>query len=249
MNETEYRALPALSGTGCKTILKSPAKYRWEVDNPTPPTPAMLLGTCIHTAVLGEGPAFTIIDGDRRTKAVREEVAAAEADGLIVLNAKDGATVEAVANAVHDHALAAGILSSGEPEQVIRWDDPETGAACKGRADWMRPGVIVDLKSTVDASEGGFVRQAANLYYDVQAEFYREGMERTTGERPDFLVIAVETSPPYLVGVHRLPLEAEERGRRLIRQAIDTYHQCTTTGQWPGYPIDIITGAWPRWAA
>lgn len=249
MNEAEYRALPALSGTGCKSILRSPAKYRYELDHPTAPTPAMLLGTCVHTAVLGEGPAFTIVPGDRRTKAVRELVAEAENAGLIVLNEKDGATVEAMADAVQNHELAAGILSEGRPEQVIRWDDPATGAHCKGRIDWMRTNAIVDLKTTVDASEDGFTRQAADLYYDVQAEFYREGVEQTTGTRPPFLFVCVEKDPPHLVAVHQLPPEAEERGRRLVRDAIDTYHRCTTTNTWPAYGIDILTGAWPRWAA
>jgi hypothetical protein len=53
MPDAEYRALPGLSGTGVVKLLRSPALYRHSVDNPTPATDAMRLGTLFHALALG----------------------------------------------------------------------------------------------------------------------------------------------------------------------------------------------------
>lgn len=52
MREVDYRALPALSGTGVSTLLESPADWLWKQEHPTQTTPAMMFGTLVHALTL-----------------------------------------------------------------------------------------------------------------------------------------------------------------------------------------------------
>lgn len=249
LDENDYFAGPELSASGAKVLLRSPAKYRWEREHPTEQTRAMVLGSCFHTSVLGTGKPFVVIDGDGRTKAVKDARAEAAAAGHTVLTGDEGRQIERMTDAVQAHPLAAAILSEGAPEQSIYWTDEATGVRCRGRMDWNRANAIVDLKSTIDASPEGFGKQAANLLYDLQSAWYITGFEAVTGQPLPFLFIAVEKDEPHLVAVHQLPDEALDRGRRLMRDALELFARCTETGTWPAYGDDILTPTWPRWAA
>lgn len=52
MREVDYRALPALSGTGVAALLESPADWLWRQSNPMSTTPAMMFGTLVHALTL-----------------------------------------------------------------------------------------------------------------------------------------------------------------------------------------------------
>lgn len=52
MREADYRALPALSGTGVALLLESPADWLWKQENPSQATPAMMFGTLVHALTL-----------------------------------------------------------------------------------------------------------------------------------------------------------------------------------------------------
>ena len=70
MREDDYRALPALSGTGVALLLESPADWLWKQEHPTESTQAMMFGTLVHALTLGnytedEDPyAFTPVEVD-----------------------------------------------------------------------------------------------------------------------------------------------------------------------------------------
>lgn len=253
-DETAYHSEPGLSSTGAKLLIQSPAKYRHQLGEPLEPTPAMRLGTCIHTAILGVGQEWVVVDGDRRTKDVKAEVAEHEAAGKIALARKDADLVNAIADKVRTHNVAKRILSQGSPEVSMCWVDEETGATCRGRIDWLNPIALVDVKSTVDASRDGFMRQAANLHMDLQAAAYIDGYKQLTGEEIPFLHIAVERDKPHMVAVHQLPNDALERGAQDWEKAKRLYADCIANDTWPGgeqYPDDQIltNGRWPAYAA
>lgn len=247
--EDDYFAGPELSVSGAKVLLEAPAKYAHWLRTKSPSTRAMIVGSALHTTVLGTGKPFTVIEGDGRTKAVKDAKAAAEAEGAMVLTGDEGAQVERMADAIHTHPLAAAILSQGEAERSIYWIDEQTGVKCRCRVDWLRDNAIVDLKSAATASPDGFGKHAANFGYHIQAAAYQEAVRAATGDLLPFLFLAVEKDEPHLVGVHELPDEAMEAGRRLWRQALTTYAECTATDTWPDYGHTVITPTWPRWAA
>lgn len=238
-----------LSASGAKTLLfQSPAAYKWQREHPKPATKSMDLGTLAHALIL-EGETRYLVCRDGRTKEGKADRSRCMDEGLFPVTADDAALIEGIAKSVLEHTTAANILAHGDPEQAVIWADEQTGVVCRGFIDWLNPKAIVDLKTTVDASPSGFGRQAANLHYDLAAEFYRTAVESITGEALPVLHIAVENKPPHLVGVHQFPPEADERGRYDMRRAIDLYAECVAADEWPAYGTDIIPTPWPRWAA
>ena len=63
--EREYHADPAFSQSQAKVLLDSPAKYRWQRDNPPAPRDHFDFGHAVHAKVLGIGLDFWRIDAAR----------------------------------------------------------------------------------------------------------------------------------------------------------------------------------------
>lgn len=163
----DYLAIQALSPSGAGKLLRSPAHYRAYRDAPETDTPAFRLGRAVHALGLeGRGAyreRFAVApDCDRRTKAGKEtwEAFQVEAAGRTVLTATEAAQVEAMGASMAAHRLIPVLLKGGEAETSMFWDDPDTGAQCKGRPDFARfaDATILDLKTTTDASPGAFAR-------------------------------------------------------------------------------------------
>jgi exodeoxyribonuclease VIII len=109
-------------------------------------------------------------------------------------------------------------------------------------------GLIVDLKSTLDARRAAFERSIHGYGYHIQAAFYALGFEAITGEAlRDFAFISVEKHPPYAVAVYRLDDAAIAHGAKLVRQALRTYAGCLERNYWPAYSESIETVSLPAW--
>lgn len=150
-------------------------------------------------------------------------------------------------DSVMNHQKASKLLwdeRGGVAEQSIYWIDEETGELCRCRPDWNPKwiNVLVDLKTTADASPEGFAKSVANFRYDVQEQFYLDGVEAATGKRPDKMVfIAVETEAPYNCAVYVLGPEFAQIGRGKYRENLRTLHECKEKNSWPGYSEKIET--------
>lgn len=246
--EAEYHAdRDSLSVTGAKVLIKSPAKFRWQQNNPVHKD-AFDFGHAAHAKVLGVGAEIVAIDVDsKRGKAWTEPAEAARADGRIPLLRKEADAVDAMSEAVLAGKARPLFEGEGANEQTIRWDEEDV--QCRARLDRLTPHGIVDLKTTIDASPSGFGRSAANYRYDLQHATYVRGIEATTNERLPFIFVAVEKTEPYPVALYVLPPDAIDRGDRSRIDALDIYRRCRDTNQWPDYPTDITELTWPRWAS
>lgn len=173
--------------------------------------------------------------------------------GRIVLSPEVWDQLHAMRDAVHNHPAAHALLTSvpGEAEKSVYWIDPTTGVLCRCRPDWWREdNVLVDVKTTDDASPEGFAKSMANWRYDVQAAFYMDGIEQATGKRPkSFVFIAVEKKPPYAVGVYVLDSASLELGRAQYQHDLRVYAECLANDNWPGYGDKIQTINMPAWHA
>jgi len=238
-----YLALDRLSASGAKSILRAPAVYQYERTHPFEPTAAMQLGTLVHRLVLERDAGdYEIIEGGygkgKREADVRER-------GLIPVTQETWDTAHNMALAVDEHPLAADLLSVGEPEQTILWD--QDGVPMKARMDWVRDGVVVDLKTTASANPNDFRRSIATFGYHVQQAVYEAAYAALNGTAPRFVFVAVESRAPHLVSVIELDEEAVGRGRVLMDRAVDLYRECTASGEWPGYS-EINRVSLPQWA-
>ena len=250
LSDLDYHRSPALSASGAKLILKSPAHYRWAMDHPTT-SQTFNLGHAVHSLVLGSGRPVTMIQSDDyKTKAAREERDHALTMGAIPLTRTEHAQVAAMAEAVLNHPLAAALFADGTPELSIFTTDPEIGVELRTRPDWIGR-TIVDLKTTVNANPADFDRIAWTYHYEQQAAWYLDEVARA-GIMPDedrLLFVNVEKSPPYLVSVTELDAEALRIGRERNREAIDTFARCIATNEWPGYPAIEHLVPLPTYAA
>jgi len=226
MDNAAYHAHPAISKSHLDLIARSPLHYWARYVDParvTPePTPQMRLGTALHTHVLElnrwDAEIAVAPNCDRRTKAGKEAFAAFEADsaGKTVITADDAEVVMAMGRSIMRHPGAAMLLGlPGKAETTHMWTDATYGLECKCRPDWLTDdgSIVVDLKTTRDASPRGFRRSIADYRYHCQAGWYLHGVEQATGKRPDqFIFICVETTAPYAVAVYAADAEMIERG-------------------------------------
>lgn len=264
--DSEYHADPipagSLSSTGAKALLRSPAHYRWQIDNPVRKA-AYDVGTAVHTLVLGVGASLVAIpddicasNGAATTKEAKEFVAASRAAGLVPLKADVVTECNAMAEAVLAHPLAREMFERpGKAEQSVFAPDPETGVWLRARIDYLTDAgdcetIAADLKTAASADPRDFMRSAAEYGYDLQSEWYQRTLTLARGDIDTaFRFIVVEKSPPYLVSVVELDAEFAAIGRARMRRAIDTYRTCRDTDNWPGYDeITHLVGP-PAWLA
>lgn len=178
-------------------------------------------------------------------------------DDKIVVSAEDLAKAEAMAASVMAHPIAGKLFApgSGEPELSCYAVDKKTGVLCRCRPDWWRTdGIVVDLKTTKDASPEGFARAIHDWGYHKQDPFYTDVMgaaiKQSGSDRAApraFVFVAVESTRPFAVGVYRLEAESVEIGRREIREDVDTYAACAASDVWPGYGDKIQPIGLPEW--
>lgn len=270
VEESTYHAdRDSLSCSGAKLLLppSCPAKFRQRMDNPPEPKPHFDFGSVVHTLTLGAGsdyavlePAIhglkrdgTIADSPTATTAWKAADADARALGKIPIHVDDFTKARAMADAVRNHPEAGELFKRGHAEKSMYWTEPQSGIRLRGRADWLTligdRLTCVDLKTSVTANPTELVRPFWKFGYHLQAAWYRRLLIETgVSSDPDFVFVAVEKEPPYLVSVIRYDDEALAEGDRLNRAAIDTYARCMETGIWPSYVDEAVEIGLPPYA-
>ncbi len=260
MSFAEYLQVPALSNSGMKLLAKSPLHYAAQFDPERPdaePSDALRRGSLLHTMVL-EPHTFA-----QRYRVKPEGMNFATKDGKAWRDATP-AGIEIVSDAEHRAACVqarrlralpeiAALLGSGEAEVSFFWLDEETGTLCKGRADWAFRSaagvVLLDLKTTEDATPAAFSRSVARYGYHQQAAWYCDGWTAATGEPVlGFVFGAVESAWPHAAASYLLDDAALIKAREHIRSMVALHAECTRTGIWPGIASDITTLSLPAWA-
>lgn len=252
----EYHRWPAASQSLLKIMRdRSPAHARWQMLNPTEPTPAMQFGTALHMAVLQpelfDQEYVVAPDVDRRTKAGRAvwEDLLETYDADSILKADEMQRIQAMRESIMANPTARALID-GERELSALWNDKDTGVLCKARFDVVnrRAGAIVDLKTTNDASPSKFPRSIYDYGYYIQAAHYLAGA-LTLGLDVDlFAIVAIEKEPPYAVAVYQIEDQALVAGEDELRQLLSTYARCQETGEWPAYGDQAVRITLPRWA-
>lgn len=261
LSNEAYHAGPGISKSSLDAVAKSPAHYfaRYLDENrpEREPTAAMIAGTLAHCAVLEpEEFANRYAVGPDISKATKEWKAfeASLADGRQAIKPDQLKQAFAQSTSVRSIPDIADLLSKGFAEVSAYWHDEETGILCKCRPDWVHPCddgsvIIVDLKTTTDASPREFSRSIAEWRYHVQAAWYADGYAKASGLTVrGFVFAAVETDFPHLPAAYMLDEESIEQGRIDYRRNLETYAECLACGIWPGYEKEIQLTRIPNWA-
>lgn len=247
VSNEDYHADPALGSTSLKTLaLRTPAHYKWEKEHPVHKD-AFDIGTAAHSLILEDDMSKLVIveANDWKLKASQVAKADARTAGKIALLPKELAMVKAMRDSVMDHPLARNAFTGHRAEHSMFWE--EDGQMLKCRPDAWKPGLVTDLKTTVDANPNEFGKTAFNLGYFMSAPHYIDGIKAATGEDVKFAFINVEKTAPYLVSVTELTDADMRRGRFQLDRAKRIYRECTASGNWPGY-APFTTVELPRWA-
>lgn len=248
-----------LSCSGAKKLLppSCPAIYRYELDNPPETKPHFDFGHAAHQKLLGAGAKLRVIAADdwksAKAQQARKE---AHAAGEIPLLTKELEVVDAMVAKVREHPIASALLNPdyGNPERSLFWDDPRTGVPLRGRLDWLpvpQPGrrlLVADYKTAVSSAPASFSKSAADYAYMMQDSFYLDAVRALEiDDNPAFLFVVQMKTPPFLVTVIELDEDAKRIGRGLNNRAIDTYIDCMTTGNWPGFSDEVELVSLPKW--
>lgn len=248
----QYHAMPGLSASGIKTLIeKCPLLFRHEMDNPDDreDTASSLIGSAMHTMAL-EPHLWPTQVGIINASDYRTNAAKAERDAMIA----DGRTP--ILKAQAEDILAMGemlrseigdLFSGGRRESTYRWPDPETGVEMKARPDFRKRGMMIDYKTTEDASPKAFQRRVSDNQHHIQAALYLEGNEILTGESADWLWVVQSTKKPFIVSVFRPSRASLYVGSVKVRAGIRLYDRCDRENHWPSYTPEPQTLDLPAW--
>ena len=237
--QNDYFSLEALSASGAKELLRSPAHYRYWKDNPKEPTAAMVFGTLVHALILEPhrniGDVVSIKQLNWTTKEGKAEREELQKLGLPIVSQQDADRALRVRDAVLDHEQAKELLAGTTCEKNYQWTGYTSKVACKAGVDAVGPAGIIDIKTTIDASPEGFARRIRALNYHLQAAHYIDGVSHVDGVMHSFTFIAVETAPPYAVACYQLDRNALSAGHATMDRIASVYARCLATGEWPAY--------------
>lgn len=248
---SDYLQIDAVNWSTLKELRRSPLHYRHRLENQRKDSPRLALGRAAHTAVF-EPDRFMLeyacFKGPIR-RGKKWDVFKESHAGETILKVDEYGLCLAMRDAVRRNPLAASYLERGAAEQSIRWTDPKTGLACKGRLDWVsdsRP-ALVDLKTTGDIEANRFGSWAARLGYHIQLAWYSDGLMYASGKRPPVVVIAVEAGPPHDVAVYRFDEDALYAGAEEYAALLRKVAECRMSGEWPGRYAEEQVLRLPRW--
>jgi exodeoxyribonuclease VIII len=251
---SDYYTIPAISASGLKLLKRSPAHYHASLTTPRIATPAMMLGSATHAAILEPHEfdnRYTVMpEGlDRRTKEGRAVYDAIIASGKQALSVPDMALVRGMQQAVHADTIAQKLWSL--PHNI----ETEIYFKARGYDAKMKPdfyiepcrdfpnGLIVDLKTTPDASRDAFGAAVWRQDMAIQAAFYIDNLLPLA----DFWWLAVEKNAPHLVAFYKCTPKVLDYGRELVSDLLDTYEECMRDGIWPGYADGVQDISLPGW--
>lgn len=251
MPNNDYHDAPGVSKSGLSLIMRSPAHFMFQEKRAS--SRAFVIGSATHAAILEPdlfASEYMLLREvtDRRASAYKQAVAVHGED--FVLTGTEADYVAGMQESVRSHPGALEILSApGRAELSVSTTDPETGVIVRIRPDWVtHDGRMLDLKTTQDARYEAFSRSVVNYNYHMQQAFYQDVWFWETGERLPFEFLVVEKAMPHAVMMYRLDEEAIREGRRMYREALNTYARCLESNHWPAYGTETEYLSLPSWA-
>lgn len=231
-----YRQHPGIGGTDIRAAIADYDKWRYmrqlkqqEPDSPwlesEKPSPAMELGTLIHTALLQPWvydadavimppvKSFATLDGKRTRRAAEAE--AKDKGGFIVRHEHNLMIAELRKNwePVIRSLCLEGI---GPDETELELYGTRHGIACKGMADLIIDGcVLADLKTISNWTRRRDAIDGA--HYNAQLAHY---LDLAQVKPPACAIIFAETEPPFRVELVIVSPESIDRGLEARNQVL-----------------------------
>lgn len=205
-------------------------------------TPAMNFGTAAH-ALLVEGEevfnqTVAVIMGSPYTNANKDLKREYEERGLTVIKENEMKAIKGM----KQHMIEEGNIylnADGKVDEAsFYWYEGEV--LCKCRPDVICPPVqspyaddeicVVDYKTTQSCDPKEFVHSVKKYGYDMQAAWYRRGMEAAGFKMREFIFVAQEKSYPYASKVFRITDEQMDLGWAKMEGFLESYKNYSEGG-------------------
>lgn len=255
----EYRSESAYSASDIIGMSRSISRWKYEKENPRKKTRAMEVGSAFHLVIQSEITGTTADlknglavyeDGTWRTKAF--EKFALERPDMHVVDAEEHDLIKRMTSSVLAepevlHYLVGAIV---EPSLFVK--DPEFRFMRKCRPDFihLQKGVSINIKTTSDASEKGFLRSIADYGYDFQSCNYQDILRLHYGKSFDEIHILVEKSDegPCKVAIRGIDDDTLDQARSQMRLVFEKIVECEKSGKWEDEKAALMIAQVPQWA-
>lgn len=245
----DYLRLPGVHFSSLKWMDTSALHYHRAATEAKAPTPAMVLGSITHAAILTPGDPVGVAVYDGKRRAGKEWDAFEQANGHLAIVRRDELeTSRAMRAAALANKHARALLSDGEAEVTIQWT--EHGLNCRARVDWLRPNGLVEVKTTRSIHPRAFASECAKRAYHVQLALYYRALN-AAGIAQEWLphVIAVENVAPFDVAVYQVGFDTIEAGERKADEWLRAVAACVKADEWPGVGGgEVLELKLPNWA-
>lgn len=237
---------PSLSASLSKVLLSESPYKAWYSHPRLNPNyrddrdPKFDLGTCAHAMLLENDQSnIVLVDADDwRTKIAKEARDSANAAGKTALLAKHFAKVKRmvdIALAFIKESEIADEWANADSEITSIWTDMGVWKRCRFDRITKDRRVIIDYKSTTDASPDVFSRQIPRMGYHIQEAFYRDGVLAHGLPMPKFIFLAQADELPHECSLHGCDTSLQEIAEAEVARATDLWRNGISTGKWPSY--------------
>jgi exodeoxyribonuclease VIII len=226
-------------------------KMRYVDDPPTLPrkdSAAFAMGHAVHCLALEPekfDERFAVAPKvDRRTTAGKLAWAEylADCEGKTVLDEQDHVDAVACVQALNNHPEFATIMAQPRRVEVEHQFDL-FGHKFKAKPDCIVDSMklILDIKTTDDASPHRWQWSAVDYGYHRQQIIYREALKENTGEWYRFIFAVVEKPKPSTRGIpptvalYELDDATIEMGKQDTQRLVQDYEDRTANGWWQQY--------------
>lgn len=251
---------PGISKSALLTRARSEAHYQCDGGITTR---SKGLGTALHLAFLKpyifentytindfkypDGIAHQSKEG-RRLKAEYNEAN----KGKELLSHEDYELICGMLEALNNHSSVQVLMKGAVKERAFF--HLQDGVLMKAKPDILLAGndvplqAIVDIKTTKDARAPSFKKDIASYMYDVQGAYYLDVVNGVLGTNiQNFILIAVENTPPHGVMIYNLDAGSLEVGRSIYKEALAKVLE-NQKNQVKSYPTTIESINLPAYA-
>ena len=271
----QYHRTLGLTKSGLMALRKSPAHFwQWMTSPSEPSTQAMNLGTATHTLVFEPhkwDKEIIVIPDDAPKKPTSAQMKAKKpsedalasmkwwedfnknAEGKCIITPDQEVQAKGMASAVHGYEDIIPLLKdpTAKTEVSIVANEEVNGLhiSCKMRCDLltMDGRVIVDLKTTEDASPEAFSKTFMSLGYWMQAAHYIKVARLAGIPVEKFVFVAVEKNQPYSVAIYELDDTSLEKAFSIRQRLLENLANCIATGEYPSYSRGTHRLTLPPW--
>lgn len=209
-----YLGKNAFSSSSLKLLLDSPKTYKFVTQYGNSESQVLRDGKLFHTLILEPNKLEEIYFVDvksKNTKAYKEAVK----EHKIVFTQKELRDAERLADAIYKNEDAKSLLNKSEFE--IPAAGTLYGYPFRAKADILKPGGIVDLKTTTDVQN--FNLSAKKYRYALQVFIY---CQLFNIEYKDFIFLCVDKSNLDL-GIFECSQDFYFQGEEMLERAIGIY--------------------------